>query len=144
MARLNPLIETRPTRRVFHREIRHGQKVSDFWLRALDTTQKFTALQIATDKTALYITGTDKKDAIDFPPVGGECVEGLSEALFQTVSSVFLMQSDADEEGRPVPDAPYTFDEMVGMTLTSPSIWSGLMEFAAEVTTISETDSKNG
>jgi len=143
MARLNPLIETRPTRRVFHREIRHGQKVSDFWFRALDTTEQFQALELAAGKIKLYLTGDDKKLPVDFPPVGGECVEGLSEALLQAVASLCLMQSDVDENGHPVPDTPYTFEEMVAMSITLPAVWNDMMQLGSDVTKQNNDQSKN-
>ena len=143
MARVNPLVLPRPTRQVVHRQVGSGDTVTDLWFRALDTTEQFQALELANGKTKLYLTGDEKKPPHDFPPVGGAAVEGLSEALLQAVASLCLMQSDADENGQPVPDAPYTFEELVAMSITLPGVWSDMMQLASDVTKQNGEQSKN-
>jgi hypothetical protein len=134
MARINPLHLPRPVRQVFHREIVDGDQTSDFWLRALDTTQQFAALGVAKDKVRLYITGDDKTPAYPFPPVGGEAVEGLTADMMETVAFVYAMQSDVTATGSPVPDVPYTFEEMVALSLTRPRMWGAVIDLVKEVT----------
>lgn len=143
MARVNPLVLPRPTRQVVHALAGSGDNVADLWFRALDTTEQFQALELANGKIKLYITGDDKKPALDFPPVGGAAVEGLSEALLQAVASICLMQSDVDENGHPVPDAPYTFEELVAMSITLPGVWSDMMQLGSDVTKLNSEQSKN-
>ncbi|MCW3053293.1 MAG: hypothetical protein JWN14_2463, partial [Chthonomonadales bacterium] len=84
MARVNPMILPRPTRQVVYRQITDGRNVADFWLRARDATEDFQGLELIKEKVKLYITGDRQKDKdpVPFPPVGGEAVVKLSEALF--------------------------------------------------------------
>lgn len=143
MARTNPLHLPRPTRQVVHRQVSQGENVSDFWFRALDTTEQFQALTLTKEKVKLYIDGDDRKPPIDFPPVGGEAVTGLSEDLLQTVAAIWMMQSDVDDAGLPVPDAPYTFEELVAMSLTLPAMWQEVMQLSSDVTRENSANLKN-
>ena len=143
MARVSPLHLPRPTRQVVHRQVGSGDNLADLWFRALDTTEQFQALELAAGKVKLYLTGDDKKPPVDFPPVGGAAVEGLSEALIQAVASICLMQSDVDENGHPVPDVPYSFEELVAMSITLPGVWNDMMQLGSDVTKQNSEQSKN-
>jgi hypothetical protein len=143
MARINPLHLPRPTRQVFHRVLTDGDQVSDFWFRALDTTQQFAAQSMAKEKVKLYITGDDKTPAYPFPPVGGQSVEGLTEEMLEVIAFVHAVQSDIDEAGSPVPDAPYTFEELVALSLTQPRMWGDVVELLGEVMQANKGDRKN-
>jgi hypothetical protein len=143
MARISPLHLPRPARQVLHREVADGDQTSDFWFRALDTTQQFAALSLAKEKTKIYITGDEKTPAYPFPAVGGEAVLGLTEDMMVSIAFVCTMQSDTTAEGAPVPEAPYTFEEWVAMSLTRPRMWSQVLDITAEVAKQNEAALKN-
>lgn len=138
MARISPMILPIPEREVCHRQITDGKEVSDFWFRALDSTEQFGALALTNEKVKQYITGdkVEKTLAEPFPPVGGKALEKekLTPELFQAVAFIWAMQSDVDKEGNPVLDVPYTFEELIALSLTKPVMWGEVMTLSAEVT----------
>ncbi len=140
--RVSPFNMPRPSRPVRMKVLtdpRWPKAKLPFYLRATDAADSHLVVEVAKRKIAQYINGKDGKgkDKEDFPPVGGLPVT-LTETFCFTVAGIAVMQV----KGNPNL-APYTFNELVALSLTMPSLWEDLIAFAEEVNSEADEDLKN-
>ena len=129
--RFSPFSGKRPPRYSEVRTIRNvemGQE-DTLTLLHLDTPLAHLAADVGNRLVQQYVGDPESNIApeMEFPDVDGLPVE-MSASLCTTVGNLYVMQGERPDGG-----AIYTPEELIALTVTSPSAWSALKEAANEV-----------
>lgn len=127
MAKVNPWALRRPERRIetrtFTDPVQPGQEIT-LTLRALDPCERTFAHERADYYTELYVTGRDGQEPNMYPAPDGTPIK-LSSRMCYNICFVEQMQVAEDPQDR------YTFDELLGISLTLPNAWDQIMIWVA-------------